>query len=103
MVYIISFRDHRLLNWLKMNGRVKLERFLYILTANGLSEIEAGQFVNEYVTKGILLKLDDGLIKVNNFLLLISMVNMDIPRHLLHYLGGKYISHLSKDLSKDRY
>ena len=66
MVYIIPFRDFRLLNWLKMNGRVKLERFLYILTANGLSEIEAGQFVNEYVTKGILLKLDDGLIKVNN-------------------------------------
>ena len=66
MVYVIPFRDHRLLNWLKMNGRVKLERFLYILTANGLSEIEAGQFVNEYVTKGILLKLSEGLIKVND-------------------------------------
>ena len=66
MTYIISFRDYRLLNWLKMNSRVKLERFFHFLMANGLSEIETGQFVNEYVTKGILVKLDDGLIKVND-------------------------------------
>lgn len=65
MTHIISFRDYRLLNWLKMNSRVKLERFFHFLMANGLSEIEAGQFVNEYVTKQILVKLSDGLIKVN--------------------------------------
>ena len=65
MVYIIPFRDFRLLNWLKMNSRVKLERFYQFLLHNGLSEIEVGQFVNEYVTKGILVKLDGGLIKVN--------------------------------------
>jgi hypothetical protein len=65
MIYIIPFRDYRLLNWLKMNSRVKLERFFHFLMTNGLSEIEAGQFVNEYVTKGILVKLDGGLIKVN--------------------------------------
>jgi hypothetical protein len=65
MTYIIPFRDYRLLNWLKMNSRVKLERFYQFLLHNGLSEIEVGQFVNEYVTKGILVKLEDGLIKVN--------------------------------------
>ena len=68
--YTIPRRDYRVLDWIKDGQRagrryVTREWLLAVLFNDGRSEIEVGQFINQYVTKGILLNLGGGKFKVD--------------------------------------
>lgn len=56
---IVPRKDYRLLDWLRIAGHSKgmpIEWFYKVLLNSGKSEIEVGQFINQYVTQGILVK-----------------------------------------------
>ena len=63
---IVPRRDYRLLDWLRLNGSKgrPVEWFYEVLFNDGKSEIEAGQFINKYMTLGILQKIPEGRIRV---------------------------------------
>lgn len=64
---IVPRKDYRLLDWLRIAGHSKgmpIDWFQKVLLNSGKSEIEVGQFINQYVTKGILTKLGNGNIRV---------------------------------------
>lgn len=68
--YIIPKKDYRVLDWVRDAQRsgkryVTIEWLQQVLFNDGRTEIEVGQFINQYVTKCILLKLGNGKIKVN--------------------------------------
>ena len=68
--YIIHRKDYRVLAWIRDGQRVgrryvTREWLHTVLFNDGRTEIEVGQFINQYVTKGILLNLGNGKFKVD--------------------------------------
>ena len=70
MKYIVPRRDYRLLKWLEPFGSrgVGIDRYAEVLSNDGRTEIEIGQFLNEYTTKGIIVRIPDGRIKIRHAL-----------------------------------
>lgn len=64
---IVPRKDYRILDWLKNHGSKgrPIKWFYEVLFNDGKSEIEAGRFINEYMTKGILVKKGNGYIAIN--------------------------------------
>lgn len=64
---IVPRKDYIILDWLR-NHHSKgqpIDWFQRVLLNSGKSEIEAGQFINKYMTYGILVKKGNGYIAIN--------------------------------------
>lgn len=64
---VVPGDDFRYLDWLEVSGHSKgrpIEWFQRVLLNGGKTEIEVGQFINKYVTLGVLTKLGNGNIRV---------------------------------------
>lgn len=64
--YIVPRRDYKLLKWLEPFGSkgVEITTYAKVMKSVGMTETEMGQFLNEYVAKGIFARLPDGKVRI---------------------------------------